>query len=606
MTPELHEDTRVLPVASGRQTRSWLAVALAHHRAAVARVIAVSALAATASVTPALALGVLVDRVVAGAGTSVLLSIAAVAAAAALVGGVAAGLSVYSVASLGAGLLADLRESVVRRALRMPTGVIEDTGRGDLLSRVTNDVAAVSKAVITVLPTVVIATILTAVSIATMVGLDWRLGLAGAVALPLYGLALHWYLPRSSPRYAAERRAVGERSQAMVESFTGLRTVHAYGLEASQASIVEIKSAAARDISIAAFTVFTRMVGRVNRAEFVGLAAVLVVGFMLVEDGAVSVGATTAAALLFHRLFNPIGMILYSFADLQLAAAGLSRLIGVAISTDVDSDAPADAQIDNTLIGGAPPRGGAVELRAVHFGYDARRPVIRGIDLRIEAGTRVALIGASGAGKSTLAAMVAGNLTPTSGSVMIGGIPLDALPTAVVRQHVATVSQEVHVFAGPLIDDLRLARPSANTDEVCAALDTIGALEWVRELPGGLDTVVGEGGHQLTDAQAQQIALARLVLVDPPIAVLDEATAEAGSLGARDLERSAAAATAGRTTLVVAHRLSQAMQCDEVVVLDRGTVIEQGTPAQLLASEGLFARMWAAWTIQGHGRDAEQ
>ena len=602
MTPELHEDTRVLPVASGRQTRSWLAAALAHHRAAVARVIAVSALAAIASVTPALALGVLVDRVVAGAGTSVLLSIAAVAAAAALVGGVAAGLAVYSVASLGAGLLADLRESVIRRALRMPTRVIEDTGRGDLLSRVTNDVAAVSKAVITVLPTVVIATILTAVSIATMVGLDWRLGLAGAVALPLYGLALHWYLPRSSPRYAAERRAVGERSQAMVESFTGLRTVHAYGLEASQASIVETKSAAARDISIAAFTVFTRMVGRVNRAEFVGLAAVLVVGFMLVEDGAVSVGATTAAALLFHRLFNPIGMILYSFADLQLAAAGLSRLIGVAISTDVDSD----AQIDNTLIGGAPPRGGAVELRAVHFGYDARRPVLRGIDLRIEAGTRVALIGASGAGKSTLAAMVAGNLTPTSGSVMIGGIPLDTLPTAVVRQHVATVSQEVHVFAGPLIDDLRLARPSANTDEVWAALDTIGALEWVRELPGGLETVVGEGGHQLTDAQAQQIALARLVLVDPPIAVLDEATAEAGSLGARDLERSAAAATAGRTTLVVAHRLSQAMQCDEVVVLDRGTVIERGTPAQLLASEGLFARMWAAWTIQGHGRDAEQ
>ncbi|CAM2966138.1 ATP-binding cassette subfamily C protein [Williamsia muralis] len=606
MSPELHEDTRVLPVASGRQTRSWLAAALAHHRAAVARVIAVSALAAIASVTPALALGVLVDRVVAGAGTSVLLSIAAVAAAAALVGGVAAGLSVYSVASLGAGLLADLRESVIRRALRMPTRVLEDTGRGDLLSRVTNDVAAVSKAVITVLPTMVIATILTAVSIATMVGLDWRLGLAGAAALPLYGLALHWYLPRSSPRYAAERRAVGERSQAMVESFTGLRTVHAYGLEASQASIVETKSAAARDISIAAFTVFTRMVGRVNRAEFVGLAAVLVVGFMLVEDGAVSVGATTAAALLFHRLFNPIGMILYSFADLQLAAAGLSRLIGVAISTDVDSDAPADAQIDNTLIGGAPTRGGAVELRAVHFGYDARRPVLRGIDLRIEAGTRVALIGASGAGKSTLAAMVAGNLTPTSGSVMIGGIPLDTLPTDIVRQHVATVSQEVHVFAGPLIDDLRLARPSANTDEVCAALDTIGALEWVRELPAGLDTVVGEGGHQLTDAQAQQIALARLVLVDPPIAVLDEATAEAGSLGARDLERSAAAATAGRTTLVVAHRLSQAMQCDEVVVLDRGTVIERGTPAQLLASEGLFARMWAAWTIQGHGRGAEQ
>jgi ATP-binding cassette subfamily C protein len=456
----------------------------------------------------------------------------------------------------------------------------------------------VSKAVSTVLPTVVISAVLTVVSIITMVGLDWRLGLAGALALPLYGLALRWYLPRSTPRYTAERRAVAERSQVLVERITGARTIHAYGLEEDEIAKVDSASALARDISINAFTLFTRLVGRVNRAEFVGLAAILVVGYVLVDDGAVTVGATTAAALLFHRLFNPIGMILYSFADLQLAAAGLTRLVGVAQSPTIDDPdlVPADLSA---------PANSALEMRDVHFEYNSDRKVLQGISLRIEPGTRVALVGASGAGKSTLAAIAAGTYAPTSGSATLGGVDLHALPYRTLREHVVVLSQEVHVFAGPLVDDLRLAKPSATVDDIRSALDTVGALEWVDALPEGVDTVVGEGGHDLTDAKAQQLALARLVLADPPIAVLDEATAEAGSLGARDLDRSAARATDGRTTLLVAHRLSQAMLCDHIVVMDRGRVVEQGTPAELLTTEGLFAQLWAAWNVEGHGKDAD-
>jgi ATP-binding cassette subfamily C protein len=588
----------VLPVASGTTTWRWLADALRLRKAAVARIIAACLVAGIASVAPALALGVLVDEVVDGARASVLVPIALVATAAALVGGIAAGLSVYSIAALGSELLADLRESVVRTALRLPAAAMESSGRGDLLSRVSNDVAAVSKAVSTVLPTVVISAVLTVVSIITMVGLDWRLGLAGAVALPLYGLALRWYLPRSTPRYTAERRAVAERSQVLVERITGARTIHAYGLEEREIAKVNNASALARDISINAFTLFTRLVGRVNRAEFVGLAAILVVGYVLVDDGAVTVGATTAAALLFHRLFNPIGMILYSFADLQLAAAGLTRLVGVAQSpTTDDSDL---VQADTSA-----PADSALELRNVHFEYNPDRKVLQGISLRIEPGTRVALVGASGAGKSTLAAIAAGTYAPTSGSATLGGVDLHALPYRTLREHVVVLSQEVHVFAGPLGDDLRLAKPSATVDDIRSALDIVGALEWVDALPTGLNTIVGEGGHDLTDAKAQQLALARLVLADPPIAVLDEATAEAGSLGARDLDRSAARATAGRTTLLVAHRLSQAMLCDHIVVMDGGRVVEQGTPAELLITEGFFAQLWAAWNVEGHGKDAD-
>jgi ATP-binding cassette, subfamily C, bacterial len=158
------------------------------------------------------------------------------------------------------------------------------------------------------------------------------------------------------------------------------------------------------------------------------------------------------------------------------------------------------------------------------------------------------------------------------------------------------VTQEVHVFAGTLADDLRLARPDAEDDDLLTALDQVGALAWAEALPGGLDTVVGESGHRLTTAQAQQLALARLVLADPPVVVLDEATAEAGSAGARTLEAAAAAAIEGRTALIVAHRLTQAAEADRIVVLDKGLVVETGTHSDLVHANGRYAALWEAWS----------
>lgn len=219
--------------------------------------------------------------------------------------------------------------------------------------------------------------------------------------------------------------------------------------------------------------------------------------------------------------------------------------------------------------------------------YDDGPVVLQDIALRLAPGERVALVGASGAGKSTLASITAGIIAPADGSVCLRGVPLAHLGEHRVRREIALISQEVHVFAGPLRDDLRLADPDATDAEMTAALDLVGATAWLRTLPDGLATSVGEGGRHLTAAQAQQLALARLVLADPFVAILDEATAEAGSAGARDLDRAAAAATEGRTTLIVAHRLSQAATADRVVVLEHGRVAEQGTHDQLLeAGEG--------------------
>ncbi|GAA0475373.1 ABC transporter permease [Paractinoplanes deccanensis] len=567
-----------LPVASTRQTWGWLRRQLATRKGELALTVAVGLIAAGASVVPVTALGRLVDLVRDDADPASLLPIAALVVGAALVGGIAAGATTTLVSRLGERILASLREQTVGVALRLPGQTLDRAGRGDLLSRVGADVAAVGNAAGEVLPTVISALLLAVLSVVAMFGLDWRLGLAGIAAVPSYLLALRWYLPRSAPIYAAERSAIGARTQLLMESLQGVRTVHAYRLESRHLKAVNVASGRARDLSVGVFTLFTRFVGRINRAELLGLATILVAGFWFVRSGWVSVGETAAAAVLFHRLFNPISMILFTFDEIQAAGAGLARLVGVGTLPV----APAGSQ---------PPGSAELTLRNVTFGYDERVPVLDGISLRVAPGERVALVGSTGAGKTTVASIAAGILRPSSGTASVGGVPVDRLAPGVV----AIISQETHVFAGPLIEDLRLARPSATREEAEHALEQVGALDWARALPAGLDTVVGEGGHPLTAAQGQQLALARLVLLDPAVAVLDEATAEAGSAGARELEESALAATKGRTTLLVAHRLTQAAGADRIIVLEHGSVLEEGTHDALVAAGGRYATLWSAW-----------
>jgi ATP-binding cassette subfamily C protein len=574
----------LLPIATGARSGRWLLEQLKLRRARTAVTLLLGAIAAAMSLVPVYVLGVLVDRVRDGADSSTIVGVVVVIAVAAVIGGVVTGFSGYLISTLGEGILASLREAVVRRALRLPVATLERVGKGDLLSRVGDDVAVMAKSIGEVIPQLVGAFLLVCLSMITMLGIDWRLGLAGLVALPMYVLALRWYLPRSAPLYAAERVAMGERAQSFVSSMQGAKTVRAYGLEAEHLGEVDRASAKARDIGVDVFRLFTRFGSRSNRAECVGLSVILLAGFLLVRGDYVTVGETTAAALLFHRLFNPIGTLLFTFDDIQSAGASLARLVGVVDIADErpvgDGSVPADATLD------------VVDLR---HSYDGGHEVLHGVDLRVDAGETVALVGSTGAGKSTIAAIAAGSMASTSGTVRVGGASLDSLGHQGLRRHIAIVSQEVHVFAGPLIDDVLLAAPDAGRDDVEAALRTVGAWGWVEALENGLDTAVGEGGHQLTAAQSQQLALARLVLADPAVAVLDEATAEAGSSGARELELAAEAATRGRSTLVVAHRLTQAAAADRVVVLEHGKIVEQGPHDELVAAGGRYAELWEAW-----------
>jgi ATP-binding cassette subfamily C protein len=579
----------VLPVATARRTGSWLTADLRRRRTGVAAAALVGLGAATASTVPIYLLGSLVDRVRDGDTAGSLAGLATMIAVTALLGGVGTGVSTYLITRLGEQTVADLREDVLDRALHLPATVIEESGRGDLLSRVGADVSTVAKSASEVLPTILNAFFLGVVTLVGMSSLDWRLGLAGALCIPAYVAGLWWYLPRSAPMYADERVAIAARAQVTVESIQGARTIDAYETHQRHHGDIEQASARARDISITVFTLFTRLVGRVNRAEFIGLTATLVVGFLLVKSGSVTVGQTAAAALMFHRLFNPIGMLMYTFDEAQAAAASLARLVGVVdLRTGLDRRHAGSPTVT--------PDGSDVRVEGVSFAYGTGPAVLHDVSIHIPAGSRCALVGATGAGKTTLAAVIAGLQTPTAGTTRIGGADITEMDPAELRRWVASITQEVHVFSGPLLDDLRLIAPQADRDEIWSALHQVGAATWVQALDDGLDTLVGEHGVTLTAAQAQHIAMARLILADPRVVVLDEATAEAGSAHASELEAAAAAATRGRTTLIVAHRLTQAAAADQIAVMDDGHIVENGTHTELIARDGRYARLWRAWS----------
>ncbi|GAA2525959.1 ABC transporter ATP-binding protein [Winogradskya humida] len=572
-----------LPIATARESFAVLGETVRAHPGAARLAFGWTGLGAAATVAVPLVLGRLVDAVRGGGAYPYGLIV--VLAAAVLAGAVCTALALRGNERLGSLIAADLRERVVERTLGLPPALLENVGGGEVSSRVTEDLEDFVAAV-PVVAQVLSAGVTVVLSAVGFLALDWRLALAFVVVFPIYGFSLRAYLPRAARLYATERGLAAERGRVMLESLHGRSTVHAYGMAALQTRRLAAASQDNLTVALRAARSYLWFSKSMNAAEAAGLSAVLLTGWWLVRTDVVTVGAVTAAALLFHRLFSPLGELLLSFDDVQRAQASLARTAGVLL---VAPPAPG--------IRAAPGRSVAVAVSGVRHAYGEGPVVLQGIDLDVPAGTSLALVGGSGAGKTTLANLVAGTFPATAGTLTLDGTGIQDLDAGTLRDWVGVVSQETYVFTGTLRDDVTFAaKGPCGDDQIFAALRAVRADTWVKALPSGLDTLVGPGEHPLTAAQIQQLALARLALRDPPVIILDEATAEAGSAGARDLEEAASALIAGRTAIVVAHRLTQARACDAIAVLTDGRIAETGTHDELLARGGHYATLWAAWS----------
>ena len=577
-----------LPIASYSQAWRELRGHLGRRRGLLAAALLVSLAASACAMVAPLAIGALIDALTFKPSADAVVQAVAVMVAGVLAGAALTWWARVLFARVAEPAVGALRESVVDRALRLEPADVGGGG-GDLVSRVSDDSRIVASAVSQLIPTVVGAATLLLLSVPTLFTLHWVLGLVVLVAVPLYWLSLRWYLPRSEPLYALERERLGRRTSRLLGAVHGERTLRAHGWLGAENARIERASAQSRDAGNTVFTMLTGFFARNNRAEFVVMALLLVAGYFLVSTGTGTVGAVTAAALLFHRLFDPLSAIVVLFDVVQEAGISLRRLTGVL--TIPLASRPAPARHAEASVAAE-----ALSVKVLRHSYGHAAPVLDDVSLGLRAGESVALVGTSGAGKSTLAGIASGTLSPSEGSARVDGTDMAALPAAALRSAVVLVSQRTHVFDGSLRQNLCLGVPlqrrtAARMDD---AIARAGAT-WVGALPEGLDTHVGAGGRRLSTVQEQQLALARVLLIDPAFVVLDEATAEAGSSGARALDDAALEVMRGRGALVVAHRLSQASLADRIVVMERGRIVEEGPHAQLVGAGGPYSELWRAW-----------